>query len=61
MMEIFQSMVGELLQKSPTMANKITSIVDKHLGKGKKVGDCTEVNAPQLDLILYDLEELSKE
>ena len=59
MMEEFQTLVGTLLQKSPTMSAKITSIVDKHLGKGKKVGDCTETNAPQLDLILYDLRELS--
>ena len=60
MMEEFQEIVGNLIQKSPNMSEKITSIVDKHLGKGKKVGDCTETNAPQLDLILYDLRELSK-
>ena len=60
MMDEFQTIVGDLVQKSPNMASKITSIVDKHLGKGKKVGDCTEANAPQLDLILYDLRELVK-
>ena len=60
MMDEFQSIVGALVQKSPNMAAKITAIVDKHLGKGKKVGDCTEANAPQLDLILYDLRELNK-
>ena len=60
MMEEFQEIVGVLVQKSPNMASKITAIVDKHLGKGKKVGDCTEANAPQLDLILYDLKELNK-
>jgi len=58
MMDEFQTIVGELIQKSPNMASKITAIVDKHLGKGKKVGDCTEANAPQLDLILYDLKAL---
>lgn len=58
MMEEFQELVGKLIQKSPTMSTKITSIVDKHLGKGKKVNDCTAVNAPQLDLILYDLRAL---
>ena len=58
MMDEFQGLVGQLIQKSPTMATKITSIVDKHLGKGKKVGDCTEANAPQLDLIIYDLKQL---
>lgn len=60
MMDEFQSLCGALLQKSPNMPAKITAIVDKHLGKGKKVGDCTEANAPQLDLILYDLRELNK-
>lgn len=60
MMDEFQEIVGALVQKSPNMASKITAIVDKHLGKGKKVGDCTEANAPQLDLILYDLRELAK-
>ena len=58
MMEEFQGLVGVLIQKSPNMAAKITAIVDKHLGKGKKVGDCTEANAPQLELIIYDLKTL---
>lgn len=60
MIEEFQEIVGSLVQKSPNMAAKITAIVDKRLGKGKKVVDCTEANAPQLDLILYDLRELNK-
>ena len=59
MVEEFQEIVGGLVQKSPNMAAKITSIVDRHLGKGKKVAECTEANAPQLDLILYDLKELA--
>jgi len=58
MMDEFQEIVGNLVQKSPNMAAKITAIVDQHLGKGKKVGDCTAANAPQLDLILYDLRNL---
>ena len=60
MMEEFQSLVGDLIQKSPNMTAKITNIIDKHLGKGKKVGDCTAANAPQLDLILDDLKDLLK-
>ena len=58
MMTDFQETVGALMQKSPTMASKITAIVDEHLGKGKKVGDCTAEQAPQLDLILFDLKRL---
>ena len=60
MIDEFQELVGALIQKSPSMAARITAIVDKRLGKGKKVVDCTEANAPQLDLILYDLRELNK-
>ena len=33
----FQNLVGELMSKSPAMQGKITAIIDKHLGKGKKV------------------------
>ena len=38
-------------------APKIISITDKYLGKGKKVADCTEAQAEQLELILIDLKE----
>jgi hypothetical protein len=46
------------MTKSQSNAKKITAIADKYLGKGKKVGDCTPTNAPQLDLILMDLRDL---
>ncbi len=59
MIKEFQEIVGELVNK-PNMTAKITAIVDKHLGKGRKVSECTESNAPQLDLILYELKELNK-
>ena len=36
---------------------KITHIVDKYLGKGKKVNDCTEAQSEQLELILSDLKD----
>ena len=54
----FQTLVGNLMSKSPAMAPKITAIIDKHLGKGKKVNDCTPEQAPQIDLILFDLKRL---
>ena len=54
----FQNLVGELMGKSPAMQGKITAIIDKHLGKGKKVSDCTPDQAPQIDLILFDLKRL---
>ena len=59
LMDEFQSIVSKLMEtQSPTMAAKITKIVETHLGKGKKVGDCTPANAAELDLIVYDLKAL---
>ena len=58
LMNEFQTMVGDIMSKTPSMAGKITAIVDKHLGRGKKVGDCTPDQAPQIDLILFDLKRL---
>ncbi len=58
LMNEFQTLVGEIMSKTPSMAAKITTIVDKHLGRGKKVGDCTPEQAPQIDLILFDLKRL---
>lgn len=58
MMAEFQEIVGALMSKNQNNAKKITAIADKYLGKGKKVGDCTPTNAPQLDLILMELREL---
>lgn len=57
----FQELVGELMSKNQSNAAKITSIVDKYLGKGKKVGDCTPEQAEQIDLIVHDLELLIKD
>lgn len=56
--EEFQTVVGELINKNPNITSKITAIIDKYLGKGKKVNDCTPDQAPQIDLILFDLKRL---
>ncbi len=59
LMEEFQAIVSKLMEnQSPTMAAKITKIVETHLGKGKKVGDITPDQAADLDLIVYDLKRL---
>ena len=41
LMKEVQQTVGALMSGHPEMEHKIVSIVDKHLGKGKKVSDCT--------------------
>ena len=48
------------MSRNQSYATKITAVVDKYLGKGKKVNDCTEEQAEQLDLIVHDLEEMLK-
>lgn len=58
MMKEFSEIVSKLMSKDQSMSTKITTIVDNYLGKGKKVGDCTEEQAPQIDLILFDLKNL---
>ena len=58
LMDEFQTIVGDLVQKDPNAPAKITAIVESYLGKGKKVSDCTEAQAPQIDLIVFDLKKL---
>lgn len=36
----------------------ITEIVENHLGKGKKVAECTRSQAPVIEIILAELQDL---
>lgn len=58
LMAEFQDLVGNLMSANQSNATKITAIVDKYLGKGKKVSDCTPDQAEQIDLINTDLKGL---
>lgn len=58
LMKEVQQTVGALMSGHPEMEHKIVSIVDKHLGKGKKVSDCTPDQAALVDLIPYNLKHL---
>ena len=58
LMKEVQQTVGALMSGHSEIEHKIVSIVDKHLGKGKKVSDCTPDQAALVDLILYDLKHL---
>ena len=58
-MKEIQSTIGALMaQGSPNMRATITGIVETHLGKGKKVSDFVPDQAPNLDLILFDLKKI---
>jgi hypothetical protein len=58
LMKEVQSIVGGLMSTRPETEHKIVSIVDKHLGKGRKVSDCTPDQAALVDLIIADLKLL---
>ena len=60
MMQEFTNLVSDLMTANQSNGTKITAIVDKYLGKGKKVGDCTPDQCEHLDLILMDLRDLVK-
>lgn len=51
----FQEIVGSLVNANPNHQMTIVRTIEKYLGKGKKVGDCTEDQVEQLDLILHEL------
>ena len=58
MMGEFQKVVGDLMSANQSNAIKISSIVEKYLGKGKRASDCTPDQCEQLELILIDLKDL---
>lgn len=53
----FQTLVGQLMEKDTSNRIKISNIVTEYLND-KKVSDCTENDAPQLDLIVRELRSL---
>lgn len=57
LMDEFQTIVGQLMSTNPANGPKITAIVEKYLGKGKKVSDTTESQAEFVHLIIEDIKE----
>lgn len=57
LMAEFKNLAGQLMQRSQTNGLKITQIVDKYLGKGKKVGDATPDQAELIYLIVTEVKE----
>ena len=56
LMTEFQQITGELMQKDPTnYGPKIKEIVDRYLGKGKKVSETTRDQAEFIDLIVGEI------
>ena len=55
LMAEFQDLVGQLMSRVTTNGPKITSSVEKYLGKGKKVSDTTPEQAEFVNLIVSDI------
>ena len=55
LMAEFKEVVSVVMAKNQTNAIKLTSIVDKYLGKGKKVADATPEQAELIYLIINEI------
>ena len=59
LMNEFQTLVGKLMEKnSATNGAKLTHIIDRYLGKGKKVSDATIEQAEFIHLINEEIKEV---
>jgi hypothetical protein len=54
-MEEFQELVGALMSKGATNGPKITAIIERYLGKGKKIKETTPEQAEFIHLIVSDI------
>jgi hypothetical protein len=58
LMEEFQSIAGNLMQKNAAnYGPRITQVIEKYLGKGKKIADTTRDQAEFVYLILTEIKE----
>jgi hypothetical protein len=57
LMAEFKGLAEQLMQRSQTNGLKITHVVDKYLGKGKKVGEATPDQAELIHLIVTEIKE----
>lgn len=59
MMAEIQTLIASIMDKNQSNAPKISSLIEKYLGKNRKVMDCTPDQCEQMELILIDLRELN--
>ena len=55
LMTEFQQLTGNLMRENPGYGPKITEIVERYLGKGKKVSETTRDQAEFVDLIVGEI------
>lgn len=54
----FQNIVQALINADSSNSDKITAVVEKYLGKGKKVSECTERQVEIVDFVVDELKSL---
>ena len=57
-MSDLQNTINTLMSKDTANADKIKAIVERYLGKGKKVSDCTEKQQEVVEFVLSELKDL---
>ena len=58
LMAEFQTLAGDMMNKNPTyFGPRITQIIDKYLGKGKKISDATPEQAEFVSLIVSEIKD----
>ena len=55
LMDEFQALAGQLMSQSPQNGIKITTIIDKYLGKGKKISEATPAQVDMIYLIVNEI------
>jgi hypothetical protein len=59
-LEQIQNVIGEIMEESEDNAPKITKVIERHLGKGRKLSEADEEQLEMLVLILDDLKDLNE-
>lgn len=59
MLNEIKDIISSLMEKNQSNSAKISGIVERYLGKGRKVMDCTPDQCEPMELILIDLRELA--
>ena len=57
LMEEFQTLAGKILQGNPNNGAKISQIIERYLGKGKRIVETTHDQAELVYLIVNDIKE----
>ena len=57
LMEEFQALASDLMTKNQTNGDKITKVIEKYLGRGKKISETTEDQAEFVYLIVNEIKE----